>query len=146
MPTVLGDNQLPREESWAVDSERQSQGEALPAITVRHLRKQYNRVEALKGISFQVQPGEIFGLIGPDGAGKTTTFAILAGVLEATAGEVAVLGTQPRNARLNLGYVTQKFSLYPDLSIAENMRYSAGLRRVSEKSFSDRARTLLQRV
>ena len=100
------------------------------AIAVAHLRKRYGTVEALKGIAFAVQPGEIFGLIGPDGAGKTTTFQILAGVMTATAGEVRVLGKEPRLARLNLGYVTQKFSLYPDLSILENLRYSAGLRRV----------------
>lgn len=116
------------------------------AIAVHQLRKQYGPLAALKGIDFTVQPGEIFGLIGPDGAGKTTTFQILAGVMEATAGEVTVLGKAPRHARLDLGYVTQKFSLYPDLSIEENMRYAAGLRRVSATAFGERARTLLQRV
>jgi ABC-2 type transport system ATP-binding protein len=116
------------------------------AIAVRHLRKRYGHLEALKGITFAVQPGEIFGLIGPDGAGKTTTFRILAGVMAATAGEVTVLGTRPRQARLNLGYVTQTFSLYPDLSIEENMRYSAGLRRVPDAVFAERARPLLRRV
>ena len=116
------------------------------AIAVAHLRKRYGTVEALKGIAFAVQPGEIFGLIGPDGAGKTTTFQILAGVMTATAGEVRVLGKEPRLARLNLGYVTQKFSLYPDLSILENLRYSAGLRRVPAARFEAQARSLLQRV
>jgi ABC-2 type transport system ATP-binding protein len=116
------------------------------AIAVAHLRKRYGTVEALKGIEFAVQPGEIFGLIGPDGAGKTTTFQILAGVMAATAGEVRVLGKEPRLARLNLGYVTQKFSLYPDLSILENLRYSAGLRRVPAARFEAQARPLLQRV
>ena len=116
------------------------------AIAVRQLQKRYGQLAALKGINFEVQPGEIFGLIGPDGAGKTTTFQILAGVMAATAGEVAVLGRPPRQARLDLGYVTQKFSLYPDLSIAENMRYSAGLRRVADAVFEARARPLLQRV
>ncbi len=116
------------------------------AIAVAHLRKRYGAVEALKGIEFAVQPGEIFGLIGPDGAGKTTTFQILAGVMAATAGEVRVLGKEPRLARLNLGYVTQKFSLYPDLSILENLRYSAGLRRVPAARFEAQARSLLQRV
>ncbi|RZM76019.1 ATP-binding cassette domain-containing protein [Leptolyngbya iicbica] len=116
------------------------------AIAVHHLRKRYGKLDALKGINFEVRSGEIFGLIGPDGAGKTTTFQILAGVMAATAGEVSVLGTPPRQARLNLGYVTQKFSLYPDLSIEENMRYSAGLRRVPDAVFAERARPLLQRV
>lgn len=90
--------------------------------------------------------GEIFGLIGPDGAGKTTTFIILAGVMEAISGEVVVLGKQPRAARLDLGYVTQKFSLYADLSIGENMRYSAGLRQVPEDVFEARSQQLLKRV
>ncbi len=116
------------------------------AVVVQSLSKHYGTVDALKGITFAVSPGEIFGLIGPDGAGKTTTFQILAGVMQATAGEVRVLGTDPRLARLNLGYVTQKFSLYPDLSILENLRYSAGLRRVPEARFAARAEELLGQV
>ncbi len=116
------------------------------AIAVYNLSKRYGTLEALKGIDFAVQRGEIFGLIGPDGAGKTTTFQILAGVMEATAGDVTVLGTHPRAARLDLGYVTQRFSLYADLSIVENMRYSAGLRQIPERAFQVRSQTLLQRV
>lgn len=116
------------------------------AITVRHLQKRYGQLQALKGIDFQVQPGEIFGLIGPDGAGKTTTFQILAGVMAASAGEVSVLGTHPREARLDLGYVTQKFSLYPDLSVIENMHYTAGLRHVPSAVFAERAQNLLPRI
>ncbi len=116
------------------------------AIALQNLRKQYGKVEALKGIEFSVKRGEIFGLIGPDGAGKTTTFSILAGVMEATSGEVVVLGKPPRAARLDLGYVTQKFSLYADLSIGENMRYSAGLRQVPEDVFEVRSQQLLKRV
>jgi ABC-2 type transport system ATP-binding protein len=115
-------------------------------IAVHQLRKSYGALEALKGIDFTVNRGEIFGLIGPDGAGKTTTFGILAGVMEATSGEVSVLGLKPREARLALGYVTQKFSLYGDLSIVENMRYSAGLRQVPELEFAARSQALLQRV
>jgi ABC-2 type transport system ATP-binding protein len=121
-------------------------GESVPAIALQNLRKSYGTLEAVKGISFAVQPGEIFGLIGPDGAGKTTTFQILAGVMEATAGEVSVLGKPPREARLNLGYLTQKFSLYTDLSVMENLRYSAGLRRVPDAQFAKRAPYLLQQV
>ncbi|MGC1310002.1 MAG: ATP-binding cassette domain-containing protein [Phormidesmis sp.] len=116
------------------------------AIAVQNLRKFYGPLEAVKGIDFSINRGEIFGLIGPDGAGKTTTFGILAGVMEATSGHVSVLGTQPREARLNLGYVTQKFSLYADLSIAENMKYSAGLRQVPDDEFEVRSQQLLQRV
>ena len=116
------------------------------AIAVHQLYKHYGSLAALKGIDFEVKRGEIFGLIGPDGAGKTTTFQILAGVMAATAGDVTVLGVPPRAARLDLGYVTQRFSLYSDLSIAENMRYSAGLRKMSDAEFETRSHHLLQRV
>ena len=99
-------------------------------IQVQELYKRYGKFTAVKGIDFAVRPGEIFGLIGPDGAGKTSTFQILSGVMEATSGEVQVLNRSPRDARLATGYLTQQFSLYSDLSIDENIRYSAGLRRV----------------
>jgi ABC-2 type transport system ATP-binding protein len=91
------------------------------SIQVKGLYKQYGKQAAVKGIDFTVRQGEIFGLIGPDGAGKTTTFQILAGVMEASAGKIEVLGKPPREARLGMGYLTQKFSLYPDLSIEENL-------------------------
>ncbi len=107
-------------------------------IEVDGLWKRYGALEALRGISFAVRPGEIFGLIGPDGAGKTTTFHILGGVMEATAGTVQVLGKQPRDARLGIGYLTQQFSLYLDLSVNENLSYSAGLREVPEALFQQR--------
>ena len=113
-------------------------------IQVQGLRKQYGKFEALHGIDFEVHQGQIFGLIGPDGAGKTTAFQILAGVMEATAGEVQVLGQPPRDARLGIGYLTQKFSLYLDLSIDENLRYSAGLREVPQKLFLQRRAKYLQ--
>ncbi|BAZ45352.1 ABC transporter ATP-binding component [Chondrocystis sp. NIES-4102] len=113
------------------------------SIEVTGLYKQYGKVAAVKGIDFTVAQGEIFGLIGPDGGGKTTTFQILAGVMEATGGKIEVLGKPPREARLNIGYLTQKFSLYPDLSIEENLRYSARLRQVSETEFRQRKTKLL---
>jgi ABC-2 type transport system ATP-binding protein len=113
------------------------------SIEVIGLYKQYGKQAAVKGIDFTVRQGEIFGLIGPDGAGKTTTFQILAGVMEATAGKIEILGKPPREARLGMGYLTQKFSLYPDLSIEENLRYSAGLRRIPETKFKQRKEKLL---
>jgi ABC-2 type transport system ATP-binding protein len=109
-----------------------------PVISVQNLRKQYGNFTAVKGIDFAVQQGEIFGLIGPDGAGKTTCFHILGGVMESSGGEVLVLGEAPRTARLNIGYLTQQFSLYLDLSIDENLRYSAGLRQVPSDQFEQR--------
>ncbi|BAZ02405.1 ABC transporter-related protein [Tolypothrix tenuis PCC 7101] len=113
-------------------------------IEVEALQKRYGKLVAVKGIDFAVKQGEIFGLIGPDGAGKTTTFHILGGVMEASAGNIQILGKPPRDARLSIGYLTQQFSLYLDLSIDENLRYSAGLREVPENVFVQRRHKYLR--
>jgi ABC-2 type transport system ATP-binding protein len=113
-------------------------------IQVRGLRKKYGELEAVRGIDFEVHQGEVFGIIGPDGAGKTTTFQILSGVMEASGGDIQVLGQAPRDARLGIGYLTQRFSLYLDLSLEENLRYSAGLREVPEDLFLERSRKYLK--
>lgn len=113
-------------------------------IQVRSLHKHYDGLTAVRGIDFTVQPGEMFGLIGPDGAGKTTTFHILGGLMEATAGEVRVFGQPARDARLMLGYLTQQFSLYLDLSIDENLRYAAGLRQVPDDLLWERRNKYLR--
>ena len=105
-------------------------GRANPAIAVRDLWKRYGSVEAVRGISFAVDEGEIFGLIGPDGAGKTSTFQILAGVMEASGGVAEVFGRPAWEARSETGYLTQTFSMYPDLTVSENIRYAGDLRRV----------------
>ena len=107
-------------------------------IQVNNLYHRYGKLVAVQGLNFTVGLGEIFGLIGPDGAGKTSTFHILAGVMAATSGTVQVLGKPPRDARLAIGYVTQQMSLYLDLSVEENLRYSAGLRRVPRLDFLQR--------
>jgi ABC-2 type transport system ATP-binding protein len=112
-------------------------------VCVRGLAKRYGETEAVRGIDFEVRRGEIFGLIGPDGAGKTTTFNILAGILQPTSGEITLLGEHPRLARANVGYLTQQFSLFVDLSIDENLRYIAGLRDVSAADFAERSRRYL---
>jgi ABC-2 type transport system ATP-binding protein len=101
-------------------------------IQIRGLFKYYGKTVAIRGMSLEVRRGELFGLIGADGAGKTTTFNILGGVIEATAGKIQILGLSARDARSNTGYLTQQFSLYPDLSVDENIYYSAGLRLVPE--------------
>ncbi|MGJ3253304.1 MAG: ATP-binding cassette domain-containing protein [Elainellaceae cyanobacterium] len=116
------------------------------AIHVQGLRQHYGAHAAVGGIDFKVHPGEIFGLIGTNGAGKTTTLEILAGVRRATAGRVKVLGQLPHAVRHAIGYLTQQFSLYPDLSINENLRYSAKVRRVPEDVFQTRREKYLQWV
>jgi len=110
--------------------ERPGAATAVPAIRVRDLWMRYGAVDAVRGITCEVHAGEIFGLIGPDGAGKTSTFQILAGVMEATSGAVEVFGRPARETRAQTGYLTQAFSLYPDLSVIENIRYIGDLRRI----------------
>src|SRR5436190_11050577 len=108
------------------------------AISVRGLTKRYGAVEAVRGIDLAIAPGEIFGLIGPDGAGKTSVFQILGGIMQATAGEAIMLGRSAREARSYVGYLTQVFSLYHDLSVAENLRYMGELRRLSVADIDQR--------
>jgi ABC-2 type transport system ATP-binding protein len=107
-------------------------------VEARSLSKSYGPLKAVDEISFEVRKGEIFGLIGADGAGKTTTFRIIGGVLGEGGGEIRVLGSTPREARPDVGYLTQPFSLYQDLSVDENLNYAGGLREVPESDFSAR--------
>ena len=110
-------------------------------VESRKLSKSYGSLRALDEVDFEVRPGEIFGFIGADGAGKTTAFRIMAGVLEAGGGEIRVLGKTPREARPGVGYLTQPFSLYMDLSIDENLSYLGGLREVPREDFASRRET-----
>jgi len=98
-------------------------------ITVRNISKSYKRVKALDDISFEVKPGELFGLIGPDGAGKTTLFRILTTLLIADKGEASVAGYDVVNdykaIRNHVGYMPGRFSLYQDLTVEENLNFFA---------------------
>jgi len=100
------------------------------AVEVRDLRKSYAAVEAVRGITFEIRAGEVFGLLGPNGAGKTTTIEILEGYRQADAGEVRVLGSNPRGAptswRERIGVVPQSGELYPNLTVIEHLRLFAG--------------------
>src|SRR6185503_606844 len=115
-----------------------------PAILVNDLQKDYGTTQAVRGISFTVNKGEIFGMIGPDGAGKTTTFQILAGVMETTSGVVEIFGQPARAMRSQTGYLTQAFSLYPDLTVAENIRYIGELRQVAPEMIAERGQRYLE--
>ncbi len=102
----------------------------MSVVRVRGLRKSYGDNEALRGIDFQIEPGEVFGLLGPNGAGKTTTVEILEGYRTHDAGEVEVLGADPRRAgsqwRERVGVMLQSSSLYPNLTVLESLRTFAG--------------------
>ena len=98
-------------------------------ISVHELTKRYRRVEALHQVSFDVDEGEIFGLIGPDGSGKTSLFRILATLLKPTKGSATVDGLDVvkkyREIRKRIGYMPGRFSLYQDLSVKENLEFYA---------------------
>jgi ABC-2 type transport system ATP-binding protein len=119
-------------------------GSRRTAVLIRDLWKSYGVLDAVWGINLEIEDGEIFGLIGPDGAGKTSTFQILAGVMEATSGTAEIFGVPAREARSHTGYLTQAFSLYPDLTVAENIRYIGDLRRVSPDEITARGRRYLR--
>jgi ABC-2 type transport system ATP-binding protein len=113
------------------------------AIRIKNLWKRYVSIEAVRGISMEVRESEIFGLIGPDGAGKTTTFQMLAGIMEPSSGSAEVFGRPAREMRSQTGYLTQGFSLYPDLTVMENIRYISDLRRVPPDEIVERGRRYL---
>jgi ABC-type multidrug transport system ATPase subunit len=98
-------------------------------VEVNQLNKSYEKVEAVKGVSFSVSKGELFGLIGPDGAGKTSIFRILTTLMFPTNGKVTMMDLDVvkdyRIIRNNLGYMPQRFSLYQDLSVEENLAFFA---------------------
>ncbi len=100
-------------------------------IKVQNIEKSYGEVEAIKGISFEVKEGELFGLIGPDGAGKTTIFRILTTLLKPDAGIATVLGldivSDYKKIRPKVGYMPGRFSLYQDLSVEENLSFFASV-------------------
>ena len=102
-----------------------------PVIQVENLIKSYGRTQALKGISFKVDRGELFGMIGPDGSGKTTLFRILTTLLKPDEGRASVLGLDVvrdyRSIRPRVGYMPGRFSLYQDMSVEENLEFFASV-------------------
>jgi ABC-2 type transport system ATP-binding protein len=109
-------------------------------IRARSLVRRFGAAEALRGIDLEVSRGELFALIGPDGAGKSTFFRIIAGLLEPTSGSLET------ESGVTFGLVPQRFSLYEDLSIEENLRLRARLYEVQEKAAQERSEELLERV
>jgi ABC-2 type transport system ATP-binding protein len=99
------------------------------SISINHISKSYKNVKALQDISFEIKPNELFGLIGPDGAGKTTLFRILTTLLIADEGTATVAGfdmvTDYKKIRSSIGYMPGKFSLYQDLTVEENLNFFA---------------------
>jgi len=101
------------------------------SITVDKLTKKFGDFTAVNSVSFNVKKGEIFGFLGPNGAGKSTTIRMLCGILEPTAGSGSVGGfdinRESEKIKENIGYMSQKFSLYEDMTVAENLDFYAGI-------------------
>lgn len=121
-----------------------------PVIEVKNLCKTYKKVKALQSVSFSVSKGEVFGLIGPDGAGKTSIIQILAGVLKADSGTASVNGIDviknPEKVKAQIGYMPQGLglNLYDSLSIEENIEFFRGLRLIPKEVFEKNKKTLLE--
>jgi len=121
-----------------------------PLIRLRRLEKRYGRRRALAGVDLTVDERQILGVVGPDGAGKTTLLRALAGLLVIEAEEATVLGTDLRGdvigLKARIGYVPQAFSLHRDLTVEENLRFTARLHRLPEAEFVRRKSVLLERT
>jgi len=119
-----------------------------PAVTASGLVHHFGPVKAVDGVDLEVRENELFGVVGPDAAGKTTLLRLLVGVLVPDAGHATIHGLDlvkdRRKTRLLLGYMSQNFSLYQDLTIHENIRFFGSLRGVSAKDREARASRLLQ--
>lgn len=121
-------------------------GSVAPCIRARGLSRRFGRVEAVAGVDLDVEPGELFGILGPDGAGKSTLIKLLTGLLAPTAGKAEVAGWDV--ARLGspgglIGYMSEQFSLSPVLSVQENLRFHARLHRVPDRAFARRLEQIL---
>jgi ABC-2 type transport system ATP-binding protein len=116
----------------------------MPAIQLNGVTRKYGAVTAVRELSMSIEPGEMFGLIGPDGAGKTTTIRLMCGLLKPDSGSVRVLDRDPVREHLavtrSIGYLSQRFSLYGDLSIDENIAFFAEIHGLSFRDPAIRAR------
>ncbi len=114
-------------------------------ITVDKLYKNYGKVEAVKEVSLEIRSGEMFGLIGPDGAGKTTIIRTMCGLINPSKGTVKLLGMdiqkQRKEVQKNIGYLSQIFSLYGDLTVEENIEFFANIHNITE--YKEREEELL---
>jgi len=120
------------------------------AVEMKDLTRRFGKFTAVDKVTFNVNKGEIFGFLGANGAGKTTLIRMLCGILAPTSGQARVAGfniyDQTENIKKNIGYMSQKFSLYDDLTISENIEFFGGIYGLSEKTLEERKEALLQRV
>jgi ABC-2 type transport system ATP-binding protein len=119
-------------------------------VSANNLYKYFNETHAVDGVSLQVQAGEIYGLVGADGAGKTTTMRLLVGALLPDQGNVSVFGydviRKTEDARSHIGYLSQRFSMYEDLTVLENIRFFAEVRGLKSGEWLPRSLEILEFV
>jgi ABC-2 type transport system ATP-binding protein len=119
-------------------------------ISARNLTKVFGDFRAVDGISFEVHPGEIFGFLGANGAGKTTAMRMLCGLSMPSSGSATVAGfdvyKEPEKIKRSIGYMSQKFSLYEDLTIRENIKFYAGIYGKSDAFIKEKTARLLEQL
>lgn len=119
-------------------------------VQATNLHKHFGDTRAVNGVSLNIESGEIYGLVGADGAGKTTTIRLLVGALNADAGEVNICGydihKQTEQARSQFGYLSQRFSMYEDLTVLENIRFFAEVRGLRSNEWFPRCMEILEFV
>ncbi len=120
----------------------------IQTVRVRNLEKRFGRFTAVDRVSFEVARGEIFGFLGPNGAGKSTTIRMLCGILSPTGGEGTVVGynirTQPEEIKTHIGYMSQKFSLYEDLTVEENIDFYGGIYHIAPAKKKERKEWVIE--
>ena len=121
-----------------------------PAIEVRGLTRRFGTFTAVDAISFDVAAGEVFGFLGANGAGKTTAIRMLIGLLAPSGGSASVAGfdvaTQAEQVKRNIGYMSQRFSLYEDLTVRENITLYGGIYGLSDAAIAERMASLVERL
>jgi ABC-type multidrug transport system ATPase subunit len=119
-----------------------------PAISARGLRRSFGKFTAVKDVSFEVAKGEIFGFLGPNGSGKTTVIKMLTGLLPLSGGEATVEGlnvrTDSEQVRERIGYMSQNFSLYPDLTVTENLTFYGRIYSLSAQRLKNRMQEVIE--
>src|SRR5919109_571269 len=119
-------------------------------VQATNLHKSFGSLRAVDGVSLEIKPGEIYGLVGADGAGKTTTMRLLVGALLPDQGEVTICGydvlRKTEHARAQIGYLSQRFSMYEDLTVLENIRFFAEVRGLKPDEWLPRSLEILEFV
>lgn len=119
-------------------------------ITVKNLNKTFGNFTAVNNISFEVKKGEIFGFLGANGAGKTTAMKMLIGISKPTSGDAFVAGfdvkSQSEMVKKSIGYMSQRFSMYDDLTIRENIMFFGGIYGLSKKLIREKANQLIEKL